>query len=331
MLNATEHSSGNISRATQTKFLTWAPVNDSSLVRKKISDEMLISHVGSTQSHYVAKGTIPSNHSHFGDVSQPHADISGYIELVIQATEVIAQCEIGLDCDTIFVLRDVNIEITPEIRKIERLNSEPLAMVSVSKQNIRTNSSGLSYAIDGPFYCSIEGKLAAIVHGTVATLTPATYAALRGVPNTRVLSPPKRSTPTAPVRVGRARPENVLIERLIINKKHATAYISPEQHPSYFDRPLDHYPGMMTAEAARQVAVALASDYWDVDAYQVRTYQSQLQFRSFAELDVPPLLNATISRYQKSEIEISVLARQGGRIVLHASFTFTLKYERINL
>lgn len=84
----------------------------------------------------------------------------------------------------------------------------------------------------------------------------------------------------------------------------------PQYPQAYFDRPLDHYPGMMMAEAARQLAVYATYLVRDVVPLQIQVGSIRMSFDSFAELDTPPVLHAAVKRVRPGGQTISVRVRQ---------------------
>jgi A-factor biosynthesis hotdog protein len=59
-------------------------------------------------------------------------------------------------------------------------------------------------------------------------------------------------------------------------------------HPFFFEHPLDHYPGLMLLEAARQAATALTHLFYGVPLDSIYIMQGlAVDFTAFAELDEP--------------------------------------------
>ncbi len=59
-------------------------------------------------------------------------------------------------------------------------------------------------------------------------------------------------------------------------------------HPFFFEHPLDHYPGLMLVEAARQAATALTHIFYGVPLDSMYILQGlSVDFTAFAELNEP--------------------------------------------
>lgn len=101
--------------------------------------------------------------------------------------------------------------------------------------------------------------------------------------------------PVEPYRVGRANADNVVLTGIEVAADTLTAGIrTPGSHPSMFDHPQDHLPGMVIAEAARQIALYGALDVRGMSPS--RTYPTDLAvtFSRFGELDSPTTLTAVV-------------------------------------
>ncbi|MFE7528844.1 ScbA/BarX family gamma-butyrolactone biosynthesis protein [Kitasatospora sp. NPDC057542] len=89
--------------------------------------------------------------------------------------------------------------------------------------------------------------------GQLRVLSPASYARLRG-PARRTV-PPRPPAPAAPELVGRAQPADVVLSPTLAPDTWLLR--TDATHPVLFDHELDHVPGMLVLEAARQAAQRL--------------------------------------------------------------------------
>ncbi|MDO0939389.1 ScbA/BarX family gamma-butyrolactone biosynthesis protein [Streptomyces sp. DG2A-72] len=109
--------------------------------------------------------------------------------------------------------------------------------------------------------------------------------------------------PVLPSRVARDREDNVVLSPTEHHRRWTLR--NDTSHPVLFDHPLDHSPGMLVLEAARQATHAVCG----ANAYPFRMESSFLQF---TELDAPCRLSAepepTRARDQQ---KVQVLASQG--------------------
>jgi hypothetical protein len=99
----------------------------------------------------------------------------------------------------------------------------------------------------------------------------------------------------------------------------------PRPHPAFFDRPLDHYPGMLLAEAARQLAASsLAADV-HVPVTSVCTDYAAMDFVSFAELDTPPTMTVVDWIDLDDGAELTVGACQDAQI--RSTYKFRMSHD----
>ena len=90
--------------------------------------------------------------------------------------------------------------------------------------------------------------------------------------------------------VHKHRAENVLLERIAPlgapeHRFAALVRVEPS-HPFFFDHPLDHVPGMLLIEAARQFGVAVSHRYYGVPGDFAFVLEGvEVSFERYAELD----------------------------------------------
>jgi hypothetical protein len=234
---------------------------------------------------------------------------------------VVAHALLDVPLGSQFVLRTVTVEILDPEAIVIGDQAVP-AVVTFAGSQVRRNRGGVAYAVTGPAYCFIGGRPAARIAGTLGFLARDTYDELRadsgqarlGVPSGTVV----RSDPQA---VGRQFRENVVIGEVEGPPRTGSCRVVPLPLPAYFDRPLDHYPGMMIAEAARQLATLCASADASVPIAAVRIERVALDFVSFAELDPPLILDVVDWTDLDNGAEVTVAARQGARITSTCTFT----------
>jgi hypothetical protein len=137
--------------------------------------------------------------------------------------------------------------------------------IHVPPGEARRNGKGRlrSYTIRG--YGYIGERLAIVVCGTAVLIPSSLYERARRV---SIDDPPPDETPPEAVEprlVGRVNPCNVVVsEPRRDGNQWETRVIVDTTHPSFFDHDLDHVPGMLMLEAARQTAMlAVADAGWD--------------------------------------------------------------------
>ncbi|WP_103339867.1 AfsA-related hotdog domain-containing protein [Amycolatopsis sp. CA-126428] len=292
--------------------LRTGPAVDRRLAHKESDDEVFITDVGRRRGMLTAAGAVPPAHRYFGDRAAAGPDALHLAEFVRQGIEVIAHALLDVPVTHHFVLRTVRIRTTGPAMAGH-------AVIAFPETQVRRNSSGAVYAATGPVHCVIGGQPIARCDGLVGFLSPDAYRAVRGE-NGRPGTPAGSVDPNPPHTVGRRFPENVFIGAVEGPPRSARCRVVPRTHPVFFDRPLDHYPGMLIADAARQLATLSFAASAGVPAGRVRTGHADLEFTSFAELGTPPVLEIGSWSGAGSDTEITVESRQGTRLTATCRF-----------
>ncbi len=102
--------------------------------------------------------------------------------------------------------------------------------------------------------------------------------------------------------VHKHREENVFVSRFeIVDDDHPDDFIAQlyldKEHDFFFEHPLDHVPGLMLIEAGRQLGTTVAHQAYDVPLGDTVFILNgmQVDFSTFAELDVPVFVNSSVS------------------------------------
>jgi hypothetical protein len=162
----------------------------------------------------------------------------------------------------------------------------------------------------------------------VGYVPAATHAALRsrqraGTPVTPAGAAIRRWT-AAPHLVGRSRPENVMLADVRGKNGPVTAVLrAPVDNPGVFDHPLDHVPGMVLTEAARQIAVLATNDRRG-SALRTRMHELDGTFARYVELDRPAILSARPSPATGPARTVEVEVAQDGIRAAHLVIGLTV-------
>jgi hypothetical protein len=268
----------------------------------------------------IAGGQLPRIHRLHNDVTGRHHDTLMLAEVIRQAIEVIAHGLLDVPLARVFVLRSIRVRVDDPTATVAGSDVTRFA-VEVPAAQVRRRRNGAVHAIAGPARCLLDGVPAATFDGTVSFLPPDVYDAVRADgPVARRRSIEKAGTASVPPgAVGRHLDANVLITAPTGPAHAATADLRPSRHPVFFDRPLDHYPGMMLAEAARQLALAVSGG----DPATLRTDTADVEFIAFAELDDTVRLRVTErTALDGGGTRVGVAVEQAGGTLSRAAFTF---------
>ncbi|WP_334029478.1 AfsA-related hotdog domain-containing protein [Nocardia terpenica] len=159
------------------------------------------------------------------------------------------------------------------------------------------------------------------VDGAFTWITPTQWEQLRGSSRTGLgLGEFDGSTVSGeradPKTVGRENRRNVVIGPLQRHSAGGTAaLVADTGHPFLFDHPLDHAPGSLLIEAARQTAVALLGP----DTSRLLSVAST--FEKFVELDHPAACVAEI--VQTDPVVVRCAIHQGDTLAARIDLEFT--------
>lgn len=121
-------------------------------------------------------------------------------------------------------------------------------------------------------------------------------------------------------------PREKTLERHLQNPPGTSALaqcrIVPTAPPRHFDRPLDHYPGLMMASAARQFAVAALAHRIGADPADLRVAEESHEFFEFVELTEIPALNLLRCEKHRDTYQTEITVNQGGAVKARSRFTF---------
>src|SRR5690606_41547334 len=96
---------------------------------------------------------------------------------------------------------------------------------------------------------------------------------------------------------GRHNPRNAILANPALAGEELSALtIIDTNHPSLFDHALDHVPGMLQFEAARQVAMAAANAVLGLDTTRMVMHRLTIEFLRFAEFERDTVAKATVER-----------------------------------
>ncbi|MFD7710571.1 ScbA/BarX family gamma-butyrolactone biosynthesis protein [Streptomyces sp. NPDC059786] len=270
---------------------------------------------------YAAGAQLPRSHAHYGDhLLRPAShDPLLILEACRQATLAGAHRFFAVATDNKFILTHLRLRLTDH--RITEIGAGPcpLAMeVEVVRRKERHGRvTGLDYAIR----LSVRGGEIGTAEIGLRFKTPEGYRALRlinrggrALVSSDAYRTAMRGTPTPPYLVGRALPENVVLADAVSQDGRAKALLRvPADHPSLFDHPQDHLPGMAITEGARQLALFAAVDLRGMSAAKTLLTELDVTFVRFGELEEETVLSAELSeRIPAAPAEAHIHYTQGG-------------------
>ncbi|MDG9721004.1 ScbA/BarX family gamma-butyrolactone biosynthesis protein [Streptomyces sp. DH24] len=278
--------------------------------RASIAEVMLTDWERLDEEHFTVTAQLPRLHGFFATLDGYHDPLL-VAETIRQAGLLLAHAEFGVPLGHKFLMWDLAVDITPSRL---RLGAAPASVViEITCSDIKRRGKNLA----GLHFDAVihrDGQRAATGGATFTCTSPAVYQRLRAP---RIgddgVTPIPLTSPTAPQNVGRLSPTDVVLSPLPASDRWQLRVDT--RHPVLFDHPVDHVPGMVLLEAARQATVAfLGRDCLPVGITS--------EFTRYAELDAPCLIEAcALPPCPQGRERVLVTGRQDGTVVFTSAVT----------
>lgn len=256
---------------------------------------------------FALRAQWPRGHSFFTPVLDRRHDPLIAVETVRQVSTLLCHTEFGVPLDHRFVMWDIGLTVVPEHLEV---GGAPAAIdVEVECSDIKRRGNTL-VAMRTTMAMHRDGR--AVAHGSTSfsSLSPAVYRRLRGDRTSFGVLPP--AAPAAPQSVGRALPSDVVLSPT--GRRDRWNLRVDTHHPVLFDHPVDHIPGMLLMEAARQAAVAA------LGPRAVLPGAISAAYHCFAELDIPVLIRTErLDPDHDGSESVTVTGHQDDRLVFTAT------------
>ena len=237
---------------------------DRAVVHRRAVAEVLTTSTTSDDDGSVLVGIqVPRQHGLFGDILRSHGgyDTMLFVEGVRQSTYVTAHLHHDVPLDRSFIMRDIGITITKPAL-IDFTNAPVDAVLRMRTGREFRDRAGTLTGLALKHELLVDGRVAGEGQVSASWLTLTGMAALRRSGRARAGLPPVPVPAPSPERidaaeVNRRTPLNVVISEVEPGVDGDRAVIVVDTtHPTFFDHPNDHLPGMLEIEACRQTAVA---------------------------------------------------------------------------
>lgn len=220
-------------------------------------------------------------------------------ETVRQAGTLIAHTAYEVPLGHQFVLQELRITTSPEHLVMGATPAEPVLHIEVCDVTRRGGRpAGFRYDVE----IRLGEELVGTAHVAATWTSAAVYRRLRGGRTAATVSALPAPPGLPPAAVGRALPADVVLAPA--GRSDGWQLRVDTGHAVFFDHPLDHVPGMLLLEAARQAVRAGARN-------TRRTAVSfHAVFHQYAELDLPLWIEAE-GREGAHGTDVQVVGRQG--------------------
>ncbi|MHA6757952.1 ScbA/BarX family gamma-butyrolactone biosynthesis protein [Streptacidiphilus sp. PAMC 29251] len=288
------------------------------LVHKVVKDEVLLTgwHTRDTSTHaFTVTAQWPRDHSFYTTRHQLHDPLL-LAETVRQAIPLLSHAVYQVPVGFHLAWDRLSYRLGTAALRVAAVPTELTLHITCSDVELRRG--GLS-SLNMTVSAERDGARLGDVSTRFSSYAPAIYQRLRGG-RTDAVEAVKHAVelplPLAPHLVARTRSEDVVLARA--DTPNRWQLRTDTTHPILFDHPVDHAPGMLLLEAARQAAHAACYPHLPVILGLDTT------FIRYAELDAPCWIQATPLRPDLlGRPRIRVTASQHGEEVFTADVTTT--------
>ncbi|MBL1087647.1 hypothetical protein JK359_37910 [Streptomyces actinomycinicus] len=284
-----------------TSFTTTVPKEF--VHRASIAEVMLTDWERLDEQHFTVSAQWPRLHGFFATLDGYHDPLL-VAETIRQAGLLVAHTEFGVPLGHNFLMWDLSVDLeTDQLR----IGAAPASVdVRMACSNIRRRGKNLA----GLHFDAVihrDGRPAGTASATFTCASPAVYERLRAARIGTGAAPIPLTSPVAPQHVGRLSPVNVVLSPT--PAPDCWQLRVDTRHPVLFDHPVDHVPGMVLLEAARQATIAfLGRDCLPVGITS--------EFTRYVELNAPCLIEVcALPPCARGRERVIVTGRQDGAVV----------------
>lgn len=256
----------------------------------------------------------PRSHSFFTPIDGEYYDPLMISETIRQAGYLLAHAEFGVPLDHQFLLWDLELSVHPEHLQVRQA---PASLdIEVICTEVKFRGNGNLAVLRYETLIRRDGHLVATGGASGTGTTPATYQRLRAKSAPAGDRQPLPLTaPMAPQSVGRTSPVDVVLSP--VGETDRWQLRVDTRHPVLFDHPVDHVPGMLLIEAARQASAAV------LGRTSLLPLSVSGEFLRYVELDAPCEIRAALvpNQLPAGRHTVLVTAHQNGEPCFSATVT----------
>ncbi|MGA5421837.1 ScbA/BarX family gamma-butyrolactone biosynthesis protein [Streptomyces lavendulocolor] len=253
----------------------------------------------------------PRGHSFFSPIRGYHDPLLA-AETIRQVGSLLAHAEFGVPFGHHFLMWDLEYAVEEQHLVV---GDTPAALdIDIACTEVKQRGGSLT----GLRYTAVirrDGHVAVTGSASYTCTSPAVYRRLRAGRGPEGGRPPIPLTaPASPQSVGRTSPMDVVLSP--VGEANRWQLRADSRHHVMFDHPVDHVPGMVLLEAARQATAAVLGD-GDMLPIAITS-----QFTRYAELDEPCSVEASLLPGAGADrTAVLVTGQQGGEPVFSSTVT----------
>jgi hypothetical protein len=278
--------------------------------RASICEVFVTDSTRTGENEFKVAAQMPRGHA-FGEEKLMH-DFSLLVEIVRQAGVVVAHRYMDVPRGQQFIFRALSI-VKSDLEAC-KVGPYPTRIVVGITAVPRRSGQGRLIGTRLVMKLTLDGTEAVEVDGSLLCMNPKSFERLResGRRNKLAQGPGHmfRPLPAQPRMVGRRNPANVVITEPMPQPEalFTAGLVVDAQHPYLFDHPLDHVPGNLELEAARQLAVAAAARLHGQHPDTLTVIGMHADLNDFGELDLATRLEAKVGGLSVDEDRTGLLS-----------------------
>jgi hypothetical protein len=278
--------------------------------RASVAEVMLTDWERVDDHHFTVAAQWPRGHSFFSNVGGCHDPLI-VAETIRQAGTLLAHAEFGVPLGHQFLMWDLAISVEPANLYVDTAPAS--VVVEMTSQDVKRRRNELA----GCHYEAVlrrNGQIVATGSATFTCTSAKVYTRLRGERANDTQRQLPLTAPIAPQDVGRISPMDVVLSPA--GEPDRWRLRVDTRHPVLFDHPVDHVPGMVLLEAARQAATAVVGS-------PCLPLGIANEFKKYVELDAPCVIEARLLPGTDADRGPTVLvtAHQGEACVFRSTVT----------
>lgn len=272
---------------------------------------------------------LPRAHLRYSDTANPYVDVCLLAQVVAQAGVIVVAELLDVPLDSTFLLRRYAASMEPlENNRLGRDATRYTMKTDRDTTFFKQRRKGRPPTASMITQCELEGRPCGTLEVQGIWVYEDMYELFRrvggGGDEMRAAEPYDTSGLEPDPQTGRALPRNQAIARLEAGEApgtYSTTVLVDREDPTYYERPLDHVPGLLLLDAAKQATTAAVCRERSVTPAEVAVHAAEFNFSRFAELSAPVECQIDLSEgLDKVESEFT----QAGRTVCKATLGATV-------
>ncbi|MFD8691651.1 ScbA/BarX family gamma-butyrolactone biosynthesis protein [Streptomyces sp. NPDC059651] len=283
--------------------------------RAAVAEVLLTGWERHVDTRFAVTAQWPRGHSFFTPVNGTHYDPMMVAETIRQVGSLLAHAEFDVPAGHQFLMHDLEVAVHPQHLGLEGVPAAlDIEVTYTEVKQRRQGHAGARYEV----VIRRDGHVVATGTAAYTCVSPDVYRRVRGSRLSGGRPALRLCAPVSPQSVGRMSPTDVVLSPL--GEAGTWQLRVDTRHPILFDHPVDHIPGMVLVEAARQATIAVLSRT-SPDTYGLLPTRVTARFQRYAELDSPCTIEAHELPAGPGQSLVLVSGRQDGQPLFDATVT----------